>query len=406
MYGDGFGVLPPFDPEHDLLTIEQFGCISKGKADDAYRHLGDPDFDFLRDVIHPAIRREPHVTAERALRVAIPTTRYHLTLLIWSVPLGVAAIAPSDPDQAPANRTFLIRVTDLLVNGATAGEEERLSVNNGRKAQVTMAKAAIARLKAQYVNAAGDEEPLLAVQFGHLANHDDSVTLHIWEIHSRAIDAWAVKVAQVKKLATGDVTWGSRNGDSVPGTMTVRPTPEMQSIVLASATSATAQSSLPGSAPLPWSSRQPAVIRVSVVNCVPAPVAVLLSALPTFADPLLGKVQYSVTGTELLPLPVPPTCRAPFRILVGVIAAVIVLLIYCSIYYLLYTRRWTRVTVRRPAGLQAWRLSWNAPVLVDDVVFPDETEVLHLELPTGVHRKLFYRNVLLVLRSGRPPSRH
>jgi len=94
--------------------------------------------------------------------------------------------------------------------------------------------------------------------------------------------------------------------------------------------------------------------------------------------------------------------RPKFIAAFAVQTIVIALLIVAVIYYLLYTQRWTRVTVRRPAGLQSWRLRWDNPTLVDDVILPDETEALRVELPAGAHRRLLYRNARLVLRSTPP----
>jgi hypothetical protein len=403
MYQDGFGVLPPFDPERDVLTIEHFGCVAAGTADSAYRRLHDVDF--LRDVIHPVIRREPHVSADRALQFAFPNTRYHLTLLIWSVPLGIAAIAPQAPDQVAANRTFLIRVTDMIVNDATAREEQALIENNGRKDRVDAARAAMSDLAAKYVigDAAGKDAPLLTETFGRRADQSDSVTMHIWEIRSRALDAWAANAAQVKKLATAEIAWGSREGHSVPGVMTVQPTAEMQSAVLANATFASVQRPVPGAPRVPWSSQQPAAVTVSIVECVATPVPLTITALTRFVDPLLGSVEYTVTSTEVLPLPIPPVCGLPFRILLSVLVAFGILTVAGTTYVLLFTRRWTRIDIRRPAGLKTWRLRWDMPINVDDVLLPDETEALRVDLPTGMHRWLLYRNAQLVLQS-KPPG--
>ena len=400
-YGDGFGVLPPLDPEQDLLTIEHFGSVTEGKPEDALNHL--KDVDFLRDVIHPVIRREAHVAAERAQKLAIPTTHYHLTLLVWSVPLGVKTIATAVPDQAPANRTFLIRVTDLLVNDATVRMEQELIENKGRKDRLDTAHAAIDGIAANYVigNARGEGRPLYTERFGHRADQADSVTLHVWEVRSRTIDEWAIKAAQMKRLATGDLAWGDREGDAVHGVMTVRATADFQSTVLASSIATTVQPAGSGTS-VPWSPGQAVTIPVSVINCNAEPVPLTIAAHPTFTDPLLGTMQYTLIGTESLPLPIPPSCGMPFRILMAGILAVAVLLILATAYYLLYTRRWTRVEVRRPAGLQSWRLRWDIPTLVDDIVLPDETEALRVELPAGAHRMLLYRNAQLVLRSDPP----
>jgi hypothetical protein len=113
LYVDGFGEnIPRFDPDHDFITLLNFGIVPGGIAD-RYAHFRSADF--LTELIHPVYVRKKNVKRPELEAELLPKQYFEYTALSWSKQSALIASKAQSPEIA-CQRTFLIIVHDDLFN--------------------------------------------------------------------------------------------------------------------------------------------------------------------------------------------------------------------------------------------------------------------------------------------------
>jgi hypothetical protein len=196
LYERGFGPIPKLDPSQDYLTVLHFGIIGKAYSTAvAYRHL--KEYRFTRDFIQRMVVRKKGIGAGQFSNY-LPQRYFRYTFLSWARDLALAALEGS---TGPANRTFLVFVTDGEPNGNSMGrgarEELKIAELWGDPEDIRRAKALVEKIEANYTFTDGAGHSDFAFRREFPASGDSVLFLEAHEVVSNAWVQWQRQAAQV-----------------------------------------------------------------------------------------------------------------------------------------------------------------------------------------------------------------
>jgi hypothetical protein len=323
LYGSGLNRLPPLDAARDFLTIMQFGIVSeKYPAEVAYRHLSE--FRFTRDFIRQVVARKKGVGPDEFRKYAVPQSYHRLTFQVWARELALAALAGGSAE--PANRTFLILVTDGEPNGDSTGPgvraESHIANSWGNKEDVKTATALVKTIQDEYAltDGAGGDGFAFDREYSVGGSKSTVVFLQAHEVVPKAWQKWAAQAPPLSPLSavSSTIVTGS---DGARARFQARLSPPASDWIGQLAPSAVEWNWSAGqgtTAPCENGRFLPLLAGpVNRSSCAPVDQTLHATARVVHSDPLLGTRAAQIQFSQIVPGPTPWKCALWFSLTVA-----------------------------------------------------------------------------------------
>lgn len=386
LYAEGFGSIPPYDPELDVLTLHHFGIV-QGDASSAYLRLRD--YDLSKALIHPRFVRSAGI-ARGALESAIrPDSFYRLTALRWANALALSASGPQTL-RAESNRTFLIKIYDGIPNNGTLTGEIELFRRWGQRESFEKVSRRVEKIEEAYelIEAFTVDIPPDAVA---------PVFVAAYVVQSRAQAIWEAGLRRAASIPKPRLGWQREEGHYASGVLSLEAAPELARLLGTPARVEIIGPSFSGSAT--WDPALPSTVsftRDSRFSCAILPVTLTVTATPRHTDSLLGVSSYNFAVTHELMAPRPTRCDLPH--LLGR-AGLLVLALGSGgfIGFVLFFRRFGNLLRAKLPGIGGLvRLRWVEPIEYrTSLAVNPGSQFVRFHLPPYLIQSLLYRNAYM-----------